>query len=89
MKYIDDFGGVAPSRSTDESHFSQPQGLLAKLGLQDARYKSSPPSQDMVWLVFRFGTVTMTVTLPPEKLAEIIDLMSSLLHKVKANLQVL
>ena len=41
----------------------------------------------MVWLWFRFDTVAMTVTLPSEKLAEIMDLLSSWLHKVTANIQ--
>ena len=79
LNYIDNFGGVAPSRSTAESLFAQLQGLLAKLGLQEARHKSPPhlPSQNMVWLGFRFDMVAMTVTLPPEKLAEIMDLVSS------------
>ena len=31
----------------------------------------------MVWLGFRFNTVAMTVILPPEKLAKIIDLIYS------------
>ena len=41
----------------------------------------------MVWLGFRFDTVVMTVTLPPENLTEVMDLMSSWIHKVTANIQ--
>ena len=69
LNYIDDFGGVTSSQSTADSHFSQLQNLLAKLGLQEARHKPSPPSQVMVWMGFRFDMVAMTqsVTLPPEK----------------------
>ena len=68
-------GEWPPSRSTAESHYAQLQGLLDKLGLQEAHDKAPPPpSQDMVWLWFRFDTLAMTVTLPPDKLTEIMDL---------------
>ena len=41
----------------------------------------------MVWLGFRFDTVAMTVTLLLEKLAEIIDLISSWLQKLTTTLK--
>ena len=41
----------------------------------------------MVWLGFRFDSLAMTVTLSPEKLREIMDLVGSWLHKVMANIQ--
>ena len=40
-----------------------------------------------MWLGFRFDTVAMTVTLPPEKLTEIMNLVSSWLLKFTATLQ--
>ena len=40
-----------------------------------------------MWLGFRFDTLAMTVTLPPEKLTEIMDLVGCWLHKVTGNIQ--
>ena len=67
FNYIDDFSGVAHSRSIADSHFTQLQCLLAKLDLLEAHHKSSQPSQVMMWLGFMFGMVAMIVNLPPEK----------------------
>ena len=41
----------------------------------------------MVWLGFRFDSVEMTITLPPEKLVEIMELVHTWLHKVMATIQ--
>ena len=41
----------------------------------------------MVWLGVRSNTVDMTVTLPPEKLEEIMCLIQNWLHKETANIQ--
>ena len=85
LNYIDDFfGGVALSKSSADSHFSQLQALLARLGLHEATHKCSPPSQVMVWLGFKFDSTDMTVTLPSDKLAKILDLVQSWLNKVTA-----
>ena len=42
LNYIEDVG-VEESRATADYRFSQLQGLLAKLGVQDACHKSPPP----------------------------------------------
>ena len=41
----------------------------------------------MVWLGFQFDTLAMTVTLPPDKLREIMDLVGMWLHKTTSNVQ--
>ena len=69
--YIDDFGGVATDQATAAIHFTNLRSLLAKLGLQEAAHKASPPSQVMVWLDLQFDTDAKTVSLPQNKLAEI------------------
>ena len=54
LNYIDDFGGVSPSKLETDSHFGQLQALLETLGLQEAlelqeaRHKDSPfPGHDV------------------------------------------
>ena len=88
LNYIDDFGGegVTISWSEAESHFALLQGLLETLGLQEAHHKTFPLSQVMVWLGFQFDTLAMTVTLPPDKLQEIMDLVDAWFHKTMANI---
>ena len=73
LSYIDDFGGVATDKVTTAPHFKKLQDLLALLGLQEATHKAIPHSQVMVWLGLQFDIVAMTVTLPPDKLAEVQD----------------
>ena len=40
----------------------------------------------MVWLGFHFDTLAMTVTLPPDKLREIMDLVATWYNKPTANI---
>ena len=79
------FWGVVASGVEAESHFSQLQDLLEGPGLREACHKASPPSQVMVWLGFQFDTQAMTVTLPPDKLSEIMGLVGCWGHKSAAN----
>ena len=89
LNYIDDFGGVAASGALARKHFSALQTLLADLGLQEATHKASPPppAQRLTWLGFVFNTLDMTVTLPPAKLAEIMDLTQQWAVKCTANIR--
>ena len=41
----------------------------------------------MTWLGFKFDTVQMTITLPPEKLIEIMELIHNWTHRVMATIQ--
>ena len=72
--------------SEAKSHFSQLQGLLETLGLQEACHKVSPPSKVMVWLGFQFDILAMTVTLPSETLGEIMSLVGCWSQKSMANI---
>ena len=69
LSYIDDFGDIAIDQVTAATHFTNLKSLLAKLGLQEAAHKASPPSQVMVWLGLQFSTVAMRVPLSHNKLA--------------------
>ena len=73
LSYIDDFGGVAADQTkvvTQEALGSADSPWFAK-GCQ----QTTPPFQVMVWLGLQFDTMAMTVTLPPDKLAEVQDLV--------------
>ena len=74
--YIDDFGGCdTPSRAPDAFHALK--HLLCRLGLQSSPDKDCPPTTLMVFLGILINTVTMTLSVPQEKIAD-------LLHKLQA-----
>ena len=70
-------GGVAHSHLMAVMHFAHLRGLLDQLGLQEATHKATPPTTSLVWLGLLFDREAMTVTLPPVKLREILDLVIS------------
>ena len=74
-------------QATASTHFNNIRTFLAKLGLQEAAHKDSPPSQVMVWLGLQFDTLAMTVSLPQEKLTEIQLLVHHWSSKSTASLQ--
>ena len=86
LSYINDFGGVPTDQTTAATHFINLRSLLAKVGLWEAEHKASPPAQAMVWLGLLFDTITMTVSLPLDKLAEIQRLVHHWVSKLKATL---
>ena len=71
------WGGGGLSHSLAVENFCQLQGLLARLGLQEATHKPTPPATSMIWLGLIFGREAMTVTLPPAKLQEILELVTA------------
>ena len=78
LNYIDNFwGGLNSDLTTATDHFTKLQGLLAHLGLREASHKATAPATSMVWLGLLFDSMDMTVTLPPNKLTEVLDLISS------------
>ena len=55
---------MAHSHSTAVENVGRLQGLLARLGLQEATHKATPPATSMIWLGLLFDCETMTITLP-------------------------
>ena len=50
LNYIDNFEVVAPTQAYAQDHFEHLQDLLTTLGLDKAKHKASPPSQQMIQL---------------------------------------
>ena len=77
--YVDDFGGCdTPERATDSFHALQ--HLFHFLGIDSATEKDCPPSTFMVFLGILFNTVTMTMSIPQEKLSELLQLIQHISH---------
>ena len=77
LNYIDDFGGVASTEAEATSHFNSLCDLLKHLGLQEAAHKAHPPLQVMTWLGLNFDAISMTVTIPEDKMSDTMQLINS------------
>ena len=48
---------------------------MSKLGLQEATHKAIPPTRTMTWVGIQFCLDTMTMTIPPSKIADTLQLV--------------
>lgn len=86
VNYIDDFAG-ADGASTVYTSFDILGQVLALCGLAEAEAKSVPPNQVIDFLGVRFNTITMTLEVTPDRLVEILQLLSIWDGKVTATKQ--
>ena len=82
--YLDDFGGAETTEATAGTALDTLQGIFRDLGIQEAEHKVCRPSQCMVWLGIEFNSVLMTMTVPPAKLEEIMDILQEWKGKTRA-----
>ena len=73
LAYLDDFCGIARTRQEAQHAYDAFIGLAADLGLALAKDKCQPPTQSMEWLGFHVDSITMTVSVPDDKLTEIVS----------------
>ena len=71
VNYSDDLGGVEYSAVQAQRSFLALADLLADLGLAESTDKAVAPSTEMVYLGVQFDTKAMTMSVPPDKLAEL------------------
>ena len=85
LAYVDDFCGIHSTAARAHAGYDAFVQLTNTLGLKLAEDKSAPPSTEMEWLGFLFNTQEMSITLPPHKLQEIIDLTGTWSAKTRAS----
>ena len=71
VNYCDDLGGVESTKARAEESFTRLGSLLPELGLDESVDKARAPSTVMTYLGVNFNTTTMTMSVPPEKMAEV------------------
>ena len=76
LNYSDDLGGVEEGARADVSYNKMGE-LLAKLGLEESADKASAPSTEMTYLGVTFNSISFQKSIPPEKVAELLDLLMS------------
>lgn len=86
LNYLDDLAG-AEHRDKAIFAYNCLSTVLQKCGFEEAIDKASPPSEIMSFLGVLFNTVSMTMEITPERLAEIRSLVTSWLNKDNASLK--
>ena len=69
--YVDDLGGVEPTNARSQEAYDALAWLLDDLGLQESKKKAVPPTTEITYLGVQFNSVTMQMSVPPEKMAEV------------------
>ena len=80
FNYLDDFIGISPP-SDANLHFEELGALLKFLGLEESIDKCCPPSPIMTCLGVELNTIALTLSVSPDRLSELDDLLHAWLHK--------
>jgi hypothetical protein len=84
INYIDNFGRVASSLQGAQEGFKALQGCSQELGLEE-NTKASPPIRIMTCLRVEFNTLDMTMSIPPQKLQDTLQLVLDWSHRKTAS----
>ena len=76
LNYSDDIGGVETTQARATQSFEALSRLFIDLGLTESKSKAHPPSTSMPYLGIQFDTVTMKMSIPPEKISEVREELS-------------
>ena len=63
------------------------QEIMADLGVREAIHKVCRPAQVMTWLGLRYDSITMTISIPPCKLREIMEILGEWGGRTRATRQ--
>ena len=87
LAYVDDFCGVSASPSDARRGFDEFAALTTQLGLKLAPEKTCPPATTLEWLGFVFDSNQLSVSVPQEKLDELLRETRDWLHRKFATKQ--
>lgn len=83
--YLDDFGGCHPSYHLASKAYKRFLQLAGELGLELSPHKCSPPSTTVEWLGYHVDSTSLSITIPMEKLQEILSECERWLSRDKAS----
>ena len=72
LAYVDDFCGVAATDTQARESFNAFHSLTSDLGLALAADKTFPPDTQMEWLGYLFDSNLMQITIPDQKMNEVL-----------------
>ena len=70
--YLDDFVGAAADATTAERAYADILRVSVELGLELSHGKCVPPTTEIDWLGFHLSTTKMSITIPEDKLQEVL-----------------
>lgn len=85
IAYLDDFAACCSTKQQADSSFQAFNNLTSELGLKLAQHKSCPPTTNIEWLGYTIDSLEMKVSIPHDKLQQVIDDCSLWLLRDKAN----
>ena len=71
IMYLDDVIVISPDRTIADTQYARVRELLAELGLPEAVDKAQPPAQAVHWLGVDIDAVNMSLSMPNDKLKEV------------------
>ena len=71
--YLDDFVGMAPTENQAHQAYNDFKNLTRTLGLDLSPSKCTPPTKTIEWLGFNLSAQKMTVTIPKDKLDQVLQ----------------
>lgn len=83
--YLDDFGGCHPSFCTAKQAYDRFLQLAQELSLELSAHKCSPPSKSVEWFRYKVDSDSLSITIPTEKLQEILAKCEQGLNREKAS----
>ena len=85
--YLDDFGGAEKTQGQAQRALHTLQHIMRDLGVVEAAHKICEPAQVMVWLGILFDSRSMEISIPPEKLKEIMAMLATWQGRLRATRQ--
>ena len=73
LAYVDDFCGIAPTLPEAKKSYHRLHSLNTELGLVLAPEKTQPPATTLEWLGFLFDTNELSITIPQQKLDDVLE----------------
>lgn len=73
LAYLDDFAGCCKDPARANTAFKDFISLTAYLGLQLSHEKCVAPVTSLDWLGYHIDTEAMTISIPPQKLQEVVE----------------
>ena len=86
INYLDDFGGAEKWDRADEA-YHRLGDILRDCGLIESAEKACPPSCIMTFLGVQFNTLDLSLTITPDRLAEVSELLEKWMGKENATKQ--
>lgn len=83
--YLDDFTGCSATQQQALKAYKTFKDLMNQLGLQLAPNKCHPPATVVTWLGYKIDTKKMELSVPREKLKEVLDLCSDWINRTRVN----